>query len=826
MRATGCPRRSRSTTRTSPRWPASSSRTRYRWRPPPRRPASVGARRCPTEPEDDLSEDELAALLADKLGRRAMSAHGRSLTDRRALAQRGAARRRRRCRPSSTLPSAARHGADRHRRHGLPVPGRRHDARGVLDAAARRRRRGQRGAARIAGTRQARTTPIRRRPPASDRAPRRLPRRTSTGSTRTSSASRRARRRAWIRSSGSCSRCAGRRSSDAGQAPDRLAGSRDRRVRRHHTSDYAACCMRRRRRRARRLLGDRQRAATRRAGRVVLRARAAAARASPSTPPARRRWSRSTWPARACAPARATGAGRRRQPDPARPDAHRAALASAGMLAPDGRCKTFDAAADGFVRGEGCGVVVLKRLSDALADGDRVLAVIRGSAVNQDGAAAASPCRTARPRRRCIRQALARRRRRRRPTSATSRRTAPAPRSAIRSRSRRSARCLGAGRPADRPLLIGSVKTNIGHLEAAAGIAGLIKVGAGAAPRGDPAAPALPARSNPRIAWAAAAARWCRRRLTPWPRGERPAHRRRELVRLQRHQRARRAGEARRRRRRATAGARRGRCTCSRCRRGRRRRCASWRARYADTSNARPTRRSPTSASPRASAARSCRTGSRVRSPTADAGARRPRAPPAAGQRAAEAIAGTRRAAARSPSSSPGRARSTPGMGRQLYETPAGLPRRRSTAARRSCAAVLERPLLEVLYPADGRGLAARPDRLHPARAVRARVRAGRAVAGVGRRCPARCSATASASTSPPAWPACARSRTGSRSIADARPADAGAAGRRGDGRGVRRRGDGGATRCAGREARLADRRGQRAGATWSSPATRPRSTR
>ena len=55
------------------------------------------------------------------------------------------------------------------------------------------------------------------------------------------------------------------------------------------------------------------------------------------------------------------------------------------MLAPDGRCKTFDAAADGFGRGEGCGVVVLKRLSHALADGDRIVALIPGSAVNQDG---------------------------------------------------------------------------------------------------------------------------------------------------------------------------------------------------------------------------------------------------------------------------------------------------------------------------------------------------------------------------------------------------------------------------------------------------------
>src|SRR6185295_11138256 len=55
------------------------------------------------------------------------------------------------------------------------------------------------------------------------------------------------------------------------------------------------------------------------------------------------------------------------------------------MLSPSGRCRTFGASADGIVRGEGCGVVVLKRLSDARADGDRILALLRGTAINQDG---------------------------------------------------------------------------------------------------------------------------------------------------------------------------------------------------------------------------------------------------------------------------------------------------------------------------------------------------------------------------------------------------------------------------------------------------------
>src|SRR5207253_3253872 len=60
-------------------------------------------------------------------------------------------------------------------------------------------------------------------------------------------------------------------------------------------------------------------------------------------------------------------------------------LAQAGFMSPDGRCKTFDKAADGYVRGEGCGVVVLKRLSDALADGHQIIGLVCGTAVNHGG---------------------------------------------------------------------------------------------------------------------------------------------------------------------------------------------------------------------------------------------------------------------------------------------------------------------------------------------------------------------------------------------------------------------------------------------------------
>ena len=146
-----------------------------------------------------------------------------------------------------------------------------------------------------------------------------------------------------------------------------------------------------------------------------------------------------------------------------------------GMLSRQGRCKTFDAAADGFVRSEGCGMVVLKRLDEAEADGDRIWAVIRGAAVNQNGASAGPTVPNGPAQERVIGDALAEAGV---DPSDVDYLEAHGAGSALGDpiEVQAAAAVYGQGRAEDRPLLIGSVKTNIGHLESAAGVAGLIKV--------------------------------------------------------------------------------------------------------------------------------------------------------------------------------------------------------------------------------------------------------------------------------------------------------------------------------------------------------------
>ena len=151
------------------------------------------------------------------------------------------------------------------------------------------------------------------------------------------------------------------------------------------------------------------------------------------------------------------------------------AMSKFGGMAPDGRSKAFDARADGYVRSEGAGVVVLKPLSRALRDGDSIYCVIRGEGVNNDGFSNGLTAPNPQAQEQMLRIACARAG------------VAPADIDYVETHGTGTllgdpieagalGRVLGPGRPESRPLVIGSLKTNIGHLEAAAGIAGLIKV--------------------------------------------------------------------------------------------------------------------------------------------------------------------------------------------------------------------------------------------------------------------------------------------------------------------------------------------------------------
>ncbi|GAA6619605.1 type I polyketide synthase [Scytonema sp. NUACC26] len=150
-------------------------------------------------------------------------------------------------------------------------------------------------------------------------------------------------------------------------------------------------------------------------------------------------------------------------------------FSQAHMMASDGRCKTFDAKADGYVRGEGCGIVVLKRLKDALRDKDNIQAIIKGSAVNQDGLSNGLTAPNGPAQQAVIREAL-----KNAGVTASQISYVEAHGSAtslgdpIEFKSLKAV--LMKDREPDQPCWLGSAKTNIGHLEAAAGIAGLIKV--------------------------------------------------------------------------------------------------------------------------------------------------------------------------------------------------------------------------------------------------------------------------------------------------------------------------------------------------------------
>jgi acyl transferase domain-containing protein/acyl-CoA synthetase (AMP-forming)/AMP-acid ligase II/surfactin synthase thioesterase subunit len=149
-------------------------------------------------------------------------------------------------------------------------------------------------------------------------------------------------------------------------------------------------------------------------------------------------------------------------------------LSQFGMLAPDGHCKVFDASADGYVRSEGCGLVVLKGLADAVRDGDRVLAVVRGSALGQDGRSHGMTAPNGQAQRRVVERALA------------AARVEPGEVTLVEAHGTgtplgdpvevEQLRAVYGAESGSGPCLLGSVKASLGHLESAAGIASVLKV--------------------------------------------------------------------------------------------------------------------------------------------------------------------------------------------------------------------------------------------------------------------------------------------------------------------------------------------------------------
>ncbi len=323
-----------------------------------------------------------------------------------------------------------------------------------------------------AGTSAPSTTPIRPgrvRPTAAGAASSRG----STVSTRTSSASRRGKRPAWTRSSGSCSKWPGRALEDAGLRLDQISGSRTAVFVGISSFDYSVLQTSFRDRGEIDVYSNTGGSLSIAANRISycfdFRGPSAAVdTACSSALVAVHLACRSIWQD-GCPLALAGGVNALLLPD------WYVGFCRMGMLSPEGRCRAFDAGASGFVRSEGAGMVVLKPLAQALADGDRVYAVIRGTAMNQDGRTPGMTVPSQEAQEALLRQAC------------RDARVAPATIQYVEAHgtgtlvgdpieARALGRVLSDGRPGDQPCLIGSVKTNIGHLEAGAGIAGLIKV--------------------------------------------------------------------------------------------------------------------------------------------------------------------------------------------------------------------------------------------------------------------------------------------------------------------------------------------------------------